>query len=101
MTGALALWLCAHDYTDMDAPLKLNTLVQCLCDLGVLRNPRKLIWRALNRTRIPATFPVREAAKRALVVLAVCHPSNHWQGTVTAWIDANRPLLIAKRAIKG
>jgi len=73
--------------------------VQCLCDLGILRSRPKLIWRALKKTSIPATFPTREAAKRALAVLFVCCPSAHWQGIALAWVEANRPLLIEKRAL--
>ena len=100
MIAALAMWLCAHDYKDMDAPLKLATLVQCLRDLGIVRGNQKQLGRALKRTTIPANFPVREVGKWALIVLSTCKPSANWLVTAETWIEKNRPLLIEKRALR-
>jgi hypothetical protein len=99
MMIALSMWLCGHDYKDMNAPLKLSTLLQCLRDLGILRGNQKQIERALKRTSIPATFPVREVGKWALIVLFVCKPSATWQASADGWIEKNRTLLIEKGAL--
>jgi hypothetical protein len=99
MTAALVIWLVGHDHKDTNAMLELRTLVQCLYELGILRGSPKLTWRAIRRTETPACFPAREVTRWTLIVLMVCKPSKHWLDSAGAWIEANRELLIEKRAL--
>ena len=96
---AVVIWLVGNNYKDMTAPMKLSTLVKCFQDLGILRSSPRQIWRRLNRTSVPATFPGLKFQENALCVLLACRPSAHWMSSAERWIDDNRDMLIANRAL--
>jgi len=99
MIAATVMWLVGNGHKDMNAKLKLSTLVQCYRELGILRGNPKQIWRQLNRTRIPANFPGTEVLRVALEIVFACRVSAHWQESAEKWIDDNRAMLIERRAL--
>jgi hypothetical protein len=96
---ATVIWLVGNNYKDMTAPMKLSILVRCFIELGILRSSPAIIWRRLNRTSVPATFPGTKFQENALCVLLACRPSAHWMSSAERWIDDNRDMLIASRAL--
>jgi hypothetical protein len=99
MLKVIAVWLCAHDKADTESAISLATIVQCLTEVGVLRQPQRLIWRAIKRTKLQPSIPFKEIPQTVFCILLVCKTSKHWIDSAALWMAKTYELLIEKKAL--
>jgi hypothetical protein len=99
MLKVIAVWLCAHDKADVESTISLATIVECLTEVGILRQPRRLIWRAIKRTKLQSRIAFEEIPQTVFCILLVCKPARHWIDSASFWIAKNYELLVEKKAL--
>jgi hypothetical protein len=88
---AMVAWLVLNHHEDVAGTIKLSELVKCWVELGVIRATPTKIWNAVNKTMIPASFPVGEAAKWTMIIFIACskYVFRNWEETALKWIEEN------------
>jgi hypothetical protein len=89
---AMVAWLVLNRHEDVEGTIKLSELVKCWVELGVLKATPTKIWNAVNKTLIPASFPVGECAKWTMIIFIACNKylRMNWEDQAMKWIENNK-----------